>query len=263
MMLPHAFDSVPRWSAAWRRTGRLVLLFDFDGTVAPLVARPDAATIPRSTRVALERLRLRSGVMMAVVSGRGLADVRERAAVAGIVYAGNHGLEMEGDGWRWTHPDAVAARPTLDAVATEITPVVESTDGAWVEDKQLTLTVHFRLADEVAVPRLRDAVQAAVAPRDGVRMIEGKMVLEVRPTVAWDKGRAVLFLLERWRPAAGAPVLYLGDDTTDEDAFRALAEKGGGAEGIIVGTPVDGTAACSFVRDVEEVSELLVRLAAE
>lgn len=263
MILLHAFDSVPRWSAAWRRTGHLVLLLDFDGTLAPLVDRPETAAIPSTVGDSLEMLRRRGGVAMAVVSGRGLADLRERAALPGIVHAGNHGLEMAGDGWRWTHPDAATARPTLDAVADEIAPVVASTDGAWIEDKGLTLTIHFRLADPAAVPRLRAAVEAAVQSHDGVRMTAGRSIVEVRPDVSWGKGSAVLFLLDRMVPPAGTPVLYLGDDTTDEDAFRVLAERGDGAEGIIVADPLRATAARSYLREVEEVGKLLGRLAAQ
>lgn len=262
-MLPHALQRVPHWSAARRRTGGLVLLLDYDGTLAPLVARPEAAAIPRPTRDALDRLRVQPGVAMAIVSGRGLADLRERAALPGILYAGNHGLEIEGEGLRWTHPDARNARPVLDAVAAEIAPILESIDGVWIEDKGLTLTVHFRLADPSAVPRLSSAVENAVSGRDEVRVTAGKRVLEVRPRVAWNKGSAVLFLLERMRPPAGAPVLYLGDDTTDEDAFRALADRGDGAEGIIVADRAVETAAPSFVRTVEEAGELLARLAGE
>lgn len=263
MTLRHALDLVPRWSAARRRTGRLVVLLDFDGTLAPLVPHPSSAAIPPVTRDALERLGACADVSVAMVSGRALADVQERAALPGIVYAGNHGLEIEGEGLRWTHPDARSARPLLDAVALEVAPVVAATDGAWIEDKGLTLTIHYRLAEPVRFPRLREAVAAAVSTRAGVRMTEGSKVLEIRPEIGWDKGRAALFLLEQMRPPVGAPVLYLGDDATDEDAFRALRGWRTEAEGIVVSHDHEatGTAARSFVRSVEEVGALLAALA--
>jgi trehalose 6-phosphate phosphatase len=103
-MLPHALERVAEWADAWSRTGRLVLLLDFDGTLAPIVERPELAAMPEATRDGLSRLMARPGVEVAVVSGRGLADVRERAAIPGIAYAGNHGMEIHGPGVDRIHP---------------------------------------------------------------------------------------------------------------------------------------------------------------
>lgn len=263
-MLPYAIDCVPAWKEAWRRTGRLVLLLDFDGTLAPIVPEPGEASMPDATRAALDRLRERPGVEVAVVSGRGLADVRERAAIPGIAYAGNHGMEIEGPGLHRIHPEARAARPHLERVRDELAPFLAAVPGAILEDKDLTLTVHYRKVAAGEVPRVRAAVLRAAGEHPGLHVTEGKMVLEVRPRVAWDKGRAVLFLLEQMRPPAGAPVLYLGDDTTDEDAFRALAERGDPGEGVIVADPVpESTAARSYLREPHEVAALFAALAEE
>lgn len=261
-MIPHAMERVPAWRAAWRRSGRLILLLDFDGTLAPIVPRAEDAAMPPETRAALDRLRAMPGVEAAVVSGRGLADVRERAAIAGIAYAGNHGMEIEGAGLSRVHPEALAARPLLEAVAAELAGSVGEVAGAWVEDKGLTLSIHYRQAAEGDAPRVREAVERAAAGHAGLRVTQGKMVLEVRPRVEWDKGRAVLFLLEQMRPPEGTPVLYLGDDTTDEDAFRALEGWGEGAEGIIIAEALPGaTAARSYLREPAEVGALFAALA--
>ncbi|HEX5724932.1 MAG TPA: trehalose-phosphatase [Longimicrobiaceae bacterium] len=260
-MLVHARERVPAWADAWRRTGRLVLLLDFDGTLAPIVDRPEEAAMPPATRRALERLRALPGVEAAVVSGRGLADVRERAAIPGIAYAGNHGMEIHGPGVERVHPEAAAARPVLAAAARALERVVADVPGAWVEDKVLTLSVHFRLAPREHVGALTQAV-AGTAALLGLRMTTGKEVLEVRPPVDWDKGRAVLFLLEQMRPPAGAPALYLGDDRTDEDAFRAVRAWGPSGEGVLVADPVPpDTAAASYLRDPAEVGALFDALA--
>ncbi len=258
----HARERVDAWREGWRRSGRLVLLLDFDGTLAPIVERPELAAIPERTRAALDRLLSRPGATAAVVSGRGMADARERAAIPGIAYAGNHGMEIEGAGIRRVHPEALAARPALDEVAALVASALEPVPGAFLEDKGLTLSVHYRLVEgEEAVERVRIVVAGAVEGRSGLRLTEGKKVLEVRPRVEWDKGRAVLFLLEQFRPPAGAPVLYLGDDATDEDAFRALASWGPDGEGILVSeAPPETTAARSFVRTPEEVGELFEAL---
>lgn len=261
-MLVHALQRVPRWSADWRQTGRLVLLLDFDGTLAPIVERPELAAMPYATRDALDRLRALPGVEVAIVSGRGMADARERAGVQGITYAGNHGMEIEGAGVERIHPEALAARPALDRVMERLAPALETIPGAFVEDKGLTLSVHYRQTPEGEVPRVREALAAATDGRGEVlRVTEGKMVLEVRPRVDWHKGRAVVFLLDQMRPPQGAPVLYLGDDRTDEDAFRALAESGRG-EGVVVADPQpEETAAHSWLRAPDEVGRLFAVLA--
>ncbi|HEX8691726.1 MAG TPA: trehalose-phosphatase [Longimicrobium sp.] len=259
-MLPHALERVPRWADAWRRTGRLVLLLDFDGTLAPIVDRPELAAMPGATRRALERLMAMPGVEVAVVSGRGLADVRERAAIPGIAYAGNHGMEIHGPGVDRVHPEAAAARPRLEEAVRRLAPLVAQVPGAFVEDKELTLSVHFRLAPRERLGALTQAV-AGTAALLGLRMTTGKQVLEVRPPVDWDKGRAVLFLLDQMRPPAGAAVLYLGDDRTDEDAFRALRDRGSG-EGVLVAEhPPEDSAASSYLREPAEVGELFAALA--
>ena len=260
-MLPHALERVPAWAAAWKETGRLVLLLDFDGTLAPIVDRPELAAMPDATRAALDRLRARDGVEAAVVSGRGLADVRERAAIAGIAYAGNHGMEIHGPGIDRVHPQAAAARPWLERAAAMLEPAVARIPGAFVEDKELTLSVHFRLSPPERVQELTQAVAMAVAMNPGLKMTTGKAVLEVRPAVDWDKGKAVLFLVEQMRPPAGAPVLYLGDDRTDEDAFKVLSERGLGEGIVVTDHPSPDTDAASFLHEPAEVGALFAALA--
>lgn len=258
--LPHALDRVPAWKEAWARSGRLVLLLDFDGTLAPIVPRPEMAAMPDDTRRALDRLMARPGVEVAVVSGRGMADVRERAAIPGIAYAGNHGMEIHGAGLERVHPEAAAARPALEDAAGEIERGLAGIDGAFVEDKELTLSIHFRQAADREA-EVRRVVMDAADGREGLKVTEGKMVLEVRPRVEWDKGRAVLFLLGEMRPPSGAPVLYLGDDTTDEDAFRAVAEWGASGEGVLVAESPRPTSAHARLHDPSEVAGLFAALA--
>jgi trehalose 6-phosphate phosphatase len=257
----HALERVPAWTDAWRASGRLVLLLDFDGTLAPIVDRPELAAMPERTRRALDRLMAMEGVTVAVVSGRGLADVRERAAIPHIAYAGNHGMEIEGAGLHRIHPEAAAARPQLQEVAARIEADLEGIDGAFLEDKGLTLSIHYRMAPDHA-EEVREIVLEAADGRPDLRVTEGKMVLEVRPRVEWDKGRAVRFLLEQMRPPADAPILYLGDDRTDEDAFRALQGWSPAAEGVLVADPPPpDSAASSVLRDPAEVGALFEALA--
>jgi trehalose 6-phosphate phosphatase len=261
--LPHATERLPAWREGWGRTGRIVLLLDFDGTLAPIVERPEEAEMPSATRAALERLREMAGVEMAVVSGRGMVDARNRAALRGIAYAGNHGMEIEGAGLRRIHREAAAARPALDVVARRLESDLAAIDGAIVEDKGLTLSIHYRRVARDQVAEVRKRVLAASAERNELKVTEGKEVLEVRPAVDWDKGKAVEFIVGEIDPPPGCPVIYLGDDTTDEDAFQALGSwAGGSGEGVFVGEqPPAKTAAASYLRDPGEVADLLVALA--
>ena len=259
--MQHALERVSGWADAWRASGHLVLLLDFDGTLAPIVDRPEMAEMPERTRRALERLMAMDGVTVAVVSGRGLADVRARAAIPNIAYAGNHGMEIEGAGLHSIHPQAAAARPHLQEVAARIEADLEGIDGAFLEDKGLTLSIHYRMAPDHA-EEVREIVLEAAGGRPELTVTEGKMVLEVRPRVEWDKGRAVLFLLEQMRPPADAPILYLGDDRTDEDAFRALHGWSPAAEGVLVAHPPPAeSAASSVLGDPAEVGALFEALA--
>jgi trehalose 6-phosphate phosphatase len=259
--LPHARDSVDEWVERWSRTGRIVLLLDFDGTLAPIVSRPEAAEMSPETRAALDRLLASPGVQAAVISGRGAADARARARLGEIAYAGNHGMEIYGPGLHQVHPEAAAARPTLEAIRDRIDKAISGIPGAFVEDKGLTLSVHFRLAAHEDLPAVERAVEEAVARMPEVRVTEGKKILEVRPRVDWHKGKAVEFLLDHFDPGPDVPVLYLGDDVTDEDAFKLFRETGRGAGILVTDSPPAVTAAAAYVRDPAEVAELLGALA--
>lgn len=204
----------------------LLVALDFDGTLAAIEDRPDAAAIPDATREAVEALAAEPNVEVAVVSGRKLADVRERVGIPELSYAGNHGLEIHTDEYV-VHPEARVAEKTIAAVCDELTDELADVDGAIVENKGVTATVHYRLVDEAEVPRVVDAVESLVAGREDVRLTTGKDVLELRPDVEWDKGEAVRQLEaelvpegEDWLP------MYVGDDTTDEAAFAVLADHG-------------------------------------
>lgn len=255
--LPDARSRVDGWAEGWRDHGAIVVLLDFDGTLAPIVERPESVGIPPATRSAVERLIACEGAHVSIVSGRGLADVRARARLEGIAYAGNHGMEIEGHGLEQVHPEAAAARPQLERVIEIIEKPLSRIPGAIVEDKHLTLSIHYRLVVRALVERVREVVLDAAGSVDGLRVTEGKEVLEVRPDVDWHKGRAVDFLVKNLSPPSGTPILYIGDDRTDEDAFEALREREGG-EGIIVTDEAKpSTAALSRLKAPEEVAELV------
>ncbi|CAN5334523.1 hypothetical protein BH20GEM2_BH20GEM2_21450 [soil metagenome] len=260
--LPSAWEAFPAWLRQWREHACLVLLLDFDGTLAPIVERPEDAAMPAATRVALERLLGRADVEAALISGRGMADARERAALPGIAYAGNHGMEIQGPGVERIHPDAKAARPALERVIDALAAPLGEIPGAILEDKGLTLSIHDRMVAPERRAEIAGLVRQCVEGEAELRITEGKRVREVRPRSDWHKGKAVDFLLDELAPPAGAPVLYLGDDTTDEDAFgvlRARDVNGGGF--LFAEAPLPFTLAGWTLRDPAEVGRFLATLA--
>ena len=234
----------------------LLLGLDFDGTLAPLASRPERARLTAAAKRLLARLAGRPDCEVAIVSGRELADLKARVGVPGLHYAGNHGLEIDGPLARWSHPRADEVRRAIRAVKSALGPEVRREPGIIIEDKSLTLSIHYRLAQPGRREPLRSRVASAVrrAAR-GMRLSFGHMVWEVRPRVRWNKGDALLDLARRLpgRPA----IVMIGDDRTDEEAFRRLGRR---AISVRVGD-ADSTHAGFRLASPQEVLSLLERLA--
>jgi trehalose 6-phosphate phosphatase len=262
-MIPKALKQVELWRANWTQSGHLLVALDFDGTIAPIVPRPQDAFMLDAARGAIESLLKRSDTDVAIVSGRALADLRERSGISGVYYSGNHGLEIDGPGVHETRPDALRLAPRMRELSRQLERALLHFPGAFLEDKQLTLSVHSRMVDdETERQRIHDIVEAAVvAAGNGLKLTYGKRVVEVRPDVEWHKGDALLFLIDRIAQArASAPfTLYVGDDRTDEDAFAALRGQG---VGVLVTAELPAeTAAGAWAASPEEVVAVLEALA--
>jgi trehalose 6-phosphate phosphatase len=185
--------------------GEAGIFLDFDGVLAPIVSRPEDASLPAETRAELERLVGRYA-LVGVVSGRAGEDVRARVGVEGVVYIGSHGLELNPEAERW--------RRRIRDFASDVPWPERHT-----EVKGLTVSFHFRdVADEAAAMRELEGI-AARATDEGLVARFGRKVLEVLPPVGSNKGTAVRHLLEG---AGLTRALVAGDDTTDIDAFRAV-----------------------------------------
>ena len=181
---------------------RAAVLLDVDGVLAPIVARPEDARVPDETRRELVRLAARYR-LVACVSGRPSAQVAELVAVEGVEIVGEHGLELA---------------PEAEAWAERVREFARGVD--WpAEEKALSVSFHFRRADDEAAARAYLVHVADAAVTAGLVPRWGRMVLEVRPPVRADKGTAVAELVRR---AAVTRALYAGDDTTDLDAFAGL-----------------------------------------
>lgn len=201
----------------------LVLMLDVDGTLAPIAPRPEDATVPPETRRVVAALAAREGVRVALVSGRAAADARRMVSVSNVWVIGNHGFELVSpEGEEDVDPELAAMRPAVAQAARRIAALVAPVPGVTLEDKGWTLSVHYRLADSAIVSRLVESVEQIAIPL-GLRVTRGKMVVEVRPSARVDKGTAVLRLSSMLGGLNdGGAVVFIGDDNTDEDAFRAL-----------------------------------------
>ncbi|HEX9920601.1 MAG TPA: trehalose-phosphatase [Candidatus Methylomirabilis sp.] len=234
----------------------LAALFDFDGTLASLKRWPIEAQLSPLTRSLLTRLGGLPGVHLGILSGRGREDLRGRVGIADIYYGSCHGLEIEGPGLTFQHPEAAKMRPLLSRMARDLRAQSQMFPGALVEDKGLCVSLHYRNVDRGSVSFLQDQFfRVLEGYGEKMEAIPGKEVLEARPRLSWNKGDAVLLLLDHLRQKEGErPIaLYLGDDQTDEDAFVALRERG---LSICVGAD-HPTAARYFLQDLREVQRLL------
>jgi trehalose-phosphatase len=253
--LPSALDHVD--DLARRARGRpLAVFLDYDGTLSPIVERPELAVLDDATRATVASLAARCPV--AVVSGRDRHDVQARVGLSTIAYAGSHGFDIAlADGARHEHPAGQERLAALDRAEAALRAALAGVDGALVERKRYSIATHFRLVADADLPRVERAVGAALAP--GLRRKEGKKVVELQPDVPWDKGAAVRWLLDALALGPDALPLYVGDDVTDEDAFRAVRDDG---LGVVVLDRPRATAATLSLRDPGQVRELLDQLAA-
>jgi alpha,alpha-trehalase len=237
-----------------RLAGRRVLLcLDYDGTLVPIAARPDLATFDDAGRRLLRALARHMPI--AIVSGRSHTAVRGLVGVPPLIYVGNHGLEISGPHIRHRPEVPVTWRRDLNHVLRLIE--ADAPPGGMVERKGVTASIHYRLVAATNrrrwLPRLR-ARLAAGAATGRFRVVRGKSVLELRPPVDWNKGEAVRWLLARPALRNRMPV-YLGDDTTDEDAFRVVRMNG---VGVLVGAS-RRSAARYRLTGPADVRRLLVR----
>lgn len=207
------------------RRGALILLSDVDGTLVPLVDHPHAARLPRRTRASLARLACHPRARIGIVSGRSLRTLKRLVRLPGAAYAGCHGLEIGWRGVRFRHARAAALLPLLRRVTRELRRKTSGYRGILVEPKGLTVSLHYRVADPHTVRAIREIVRRILVDAPALEVLPGKKALELRPRVAWAKGQAVRIIRDLLAKSLGhhSPLtLYLGDDETDEDAFRAL-----------------------------------------
>ena len=245
------------WLDEQQRVDDLALFLDFDGTLAPIVERPDDA---RALDGICELVEAVAAVIpVAVISGRGLDDIMERLGARGIYYSGSHGLEMEGpDGTRRELDELRALVPQIDQQEARLRHRFAEVEGVEIERKRYGVAVHFRRRPE-AQRKVEEAVEQAVRSSEGLKWETGKMVREVQPDVDLHKGTALRSIWGQIDPDGHRRPLYIGDDRTDEDAFETIAD---GGVGILVSDAPRPSAASLRLADPRRVREFLKALAA-
>ncbi len=266
--LPHALKDGGDELARWLAGRRPAIFLDYDGTLTPIVDRPQDAIILESMREAVHSLAERRPVC--VVSGRDRRVVQELMGVDDLIVAGSHGFDIWSPaGGAIQREEGAGFGDLLDRVKARLREEMGPIEGALVEPKKTSVAAHYRLVAEEERPRVKEIVDAVLAEHpEELKMTPGKMVYEIQPKIDWDKGKAVLYLLEALGLDREDVVpMYLGDDITDEHAFEALAGASPRGIGIFVGRADDPevagrTTAADFVlHTFEEVERFLDTLA--
>jgi trehalose-phosphatase len=252
-----SLDDLAAEIAARRGARHLLLLCDFDGTLSPFDPDPRAVRLGDGMARVLGSLASRPDCTLGVISGRRLQDVRDRVTVPGELYiAGFHGLEIHAPGEAFLHPDASAAAATLQAIAEAVRPRIAGLPGVFVEDKDLSIALHYREAEPavrvVAQSAFMDAARAEI-DAGRLRLLPGSCVLELLPSTGWHKGHALEWIRQRIQRVHGPTfTIYIGDDVTDEDAFRAV-----GSDGLTIGASDRVSGAQFHVNGPSDVERLL------
>lgn len=240
----------------------IMLFLDYDGTLAPIVNMPQQASVSKEAKGLLSKLSKSHNCKLSIISGRALKDIKNIMGLKGIIYSGNHGLEIEGPKIKFEASVSSGYKATLEQIKEDLKNRLHSIKNVFVEDKGISLSIHYRLVNRKDIPKVKTIFHETTIfylIRNKIKVKTGKMVLEIRPPHEWDKGKVVMWLLARQQFALnGEAVLpvYLGDDTTDEDAFKALKNRG---ITIFIGKPKPSYAKY-YLNNTDEVEEFLKRI---
>lgn len=247
------FDEIKKLA----RSKSIAVFLDYDGTLTPIVDTPDKAILSAQTRDVLTRLSQKCAV--GIISGRDMQNVKTLVGIDSLIYAGSHGFEMTGPReFKESSSRGVAFLPALDQAQQELEEAIGRIKGVLVERKKFAIAVHYRLVDPARVPEIEHAVDKVNSLHHDLRKAYGKKVFELQPNIDWHKGKALLYLLKALGlDKENVLPLYIGDDVTDEDAFRALTGRG---IGVVVWDKPFPTAATYSLRNTDEVRDLLSML---
>ncbi len=199
---------------------KIFLFLDYDGTLTPIVKKPELAKLDSQLKKLLRKISVKYPT--AIISGRPLKEIKKLVGIKNIIYSGNHGLEIEINGKKIIQNASRESKKEICRIKDKLAKEIKKIDGAFLEDKGLTLSIHWRLVNKKNLLKLFATIRAVIRNNSCVVLTKGKKVWEIRPNINWNKGNAVRFILSLL-PTAYCPLpIFIGDDTTDEDAFRTL-----------------------------------------
>ena len=217
---------------AYQDGQNLALLFDYDGTLTPIVQHPNLARLGEGTVALLRRLTNRPRIGLGIISGRMLAELKELVSIPNVCLAGTSGLEIDLHGQQIFHPRAEEAIQLMSNLVHNLQQRIAHFTGAWLENKRLGLTVHYRAVAAQSHASLQTTVSDALTPfHHQIRVVQGPMALEITPDLGWSKSTAVSLMVQSFA-APGNGVFYAGDGANDADALATVAALGGIAMGV-------------------------------
>ncbi|MDI6765908.1 MAG: trehalose-phosphatase [Bacteroidota bacterium] len=204
-------------------SNKIFLFLDYDGTIVSIKKHPSLAVLPLITRTLIAQLARHSNISVCIVTGRSLNDIRNLLGIKNILYAANHGFQIHHKKRTWIHPDVKRVLPLIKKVEGALVKGLKPIKGFLIENKGFTLSVHYRNVKPEDVQQLKIILKIIVSLfYEALKLTAGKKVIEVRPQIQWDKGKAILKILKMYRVTDKSTVIFIGDDKTDEDAFRLL-----------------------------------------
>lgn len=214
-------------TAFFQRNPVKILILDFDGTLTPIVNSPNQVKLSKETKDLLIKLSEKEDFYLTILSGRKLKDLKERVNLPNIIYAGNHGLEGEIFGEKYLFPVPSKMLWALGKIQKQLHQITGRFKGTFIEDKSLTLSFHYRLADKHQTPEIKLLIDHIVKPymnNGSVSVIAGKKVIDITPNINWSKGHFANLIIKKITDRTkNHPVsIVIGDDKTDEDVFRIL-----------------------------------------
>ncbi|NOR57259.1 MAG: trehalose-phosphatase, partial [Sulfurimonas sp.] len=250
--LPSALKSFKKIESKFKDK-EIVIFFDYDGTVTPIVSHPKDAQLSEEMKNTL--IKLSNQCTLAVISGRGLNDIKSLVGIKGIHYAGSHGYEIEGPSIKMEHEPALKFVKIFDTLEKELRKELDDVKGALVERKKFSIALHYRNVSEGEAYLVENAADEVVKKHPNVRKSYGKKVYELQPDLEWNKGKALEWLMEALHiEKKGSMIFYIGDDITDEDAFSAIKTYG---TGILVGSDNRNTGAQYKLSDTDQTLHFL------
>lgn len=246
--IPSALNEISNIANAVKNK-EVLLFLDYDGTLTPIVEKPQDALLSQQMRQLILELMKNSSV--AVISGRERTDVENLVNIDSIFYAGSHGMDIRGPGISMSPDTAINSIPLLNKAEKEVRSRLENASGLIVERKKFSVAIHYRLADQDTIDQTDKILDEIVTSLKGLKKTSGKKVFEIRPDIDWDKGKAVKWISKQIsKDYPNSIAVYIGDDITDEDAFNELKESG---IGILAGSHKHGSSAKYHLADVGQV----------